>query len=276
MINVIFLYRSEANAPVCRRIADAMIGVRALILPELHPVPEGITPDDTVILRWDSAVEIPGFLSINDADKVALSRDKIKSRVVLGDLAPPTWTQIGEVNTPCILRPRRHSGGRRFHVVEWAGEATRLARRYRRRGWYASPIVDKMEEFRVFVVCGRIAAVSQHFPPADHPDQVAWNVTAGGRMTNVKWDGWNPVVLNAAICGTERLGLDFAAIDICTTKDGQVYIFEANTAPGIANRYTKECVAKALSWSVEKPCTKGLGESWKTLIHPAIRSFDED
>jgi hypothetical protein len=39
------------------------------------------------------------------------------------------------------------------------------------------------------------------------------------------------------------LGLDFGAVDICTTRDGRVCVFEVNTAPGIEGTTLEKYVA---------------------------------
>ncbi|MNV71557.1 Ribosomal protein S6--L-glutamate ligase [compost metagenome] len=43
-----------------------------------------------------------------------------------------------------------------------------------------------------------------------------------------------PVIIqHAAVDACEVLGLDFGAVDVALGKDGKVYVFEVNTAPGI-------------------------------------------
>jgi glutathione synthase/RimK-type ligase-like ATP-grasp enzyme len=278
-MNIAFLYKSAKNEPIVRRLAEQMVAYGGNVS-AVHESSANLLEhlEDTVIIRWDSKVDVPGTVSLNDPGPVALSRDKIASRKVLGELAPKTYfpeTYYSRIPLPVIARPRRHSGGRHFHLIETPEQMRRLTRRYLSKGWYASPIVAKLEEFRVFVVCGRIAAVSQHFPPAEAPEQIAWNVSAGGRMKNVRWDSWQITVLKRSIEATERLGLDFAAVDIATVADSEPVVFELNTAPGVTNRYTKECVAKALLWSAEKRIAPGIGDTWKTYVHPSIRDFEQ-
>lgn len=40
-------------------------------------------------------------------------------------------------------------------------------------------------------------------------------------------------VANESIKAVQALGLDFGAVDVCTDRDGKVFIFEVNTAPGL-------------------------------------------
>lgn len=40
-------------------------------------------------------------------------------------------------------------------------------------------------------------------------------------------------VANESIKAVQALGLDFGAVDVCTDREGNVFIFEVNTAPGL-------------------------------------------
>jgi glutathione synthase/RimK-type ligase-like ATP-grasp enzyme len=54
-------------------------------------------------------------------------------------------------------------------------------------------------------------------------------------------------VENLAIDAIEALGLDFGAVDIIMDNDGEVYVLEVNTAPGLGNTDSIEAYVEAIS-----------------------------
>lgn len=52
---------------------------------------------------------------------------------------------------------------------------------------------------------------------------------------------------NLAVEAVEALGLDFGAVDIIKDTDGNVYVLEVNTAPGLGNTDTREAYHRAFT-----------------------------
>ena len=179
---VTLLYKARTNGVVCRRIAEASkCHVRAICDKTL---PDRISG---TLIRWDSRYEVEADDTINSVQSVILSRNKSQSRTSLAGLCPPTWFNIADLHFPCILRPRRHYGGRHFFVCRNRDEAS-WARRICGRGWYASPIIDKAAEYRVFLLQGRVVGVSRKYP--HDPSDLAWNAHQGGHSVRLRRESW--------------------------------------------------------------------------------------
>ncbi len=265
---ITILYHARSTEPVCERLARALT------------VEHAVAPDDVpisspkVLLRWGAwgapwgAVRGQrGEIVINTPDAVVLARDKNRSRATLHGLCPKTWTKIEDVRYPCVIRPKRHYAGNRFYVCDTVHKAGKAIIKCR-RGWYASELIDKASEYRVFVLHGYVVAVSQRFPASS--EAIAWNLARGGRLINCDRGGWPIEACKASIEAAKRLGLDFSAVDVCVDHAGRAYVLEANTAPGLRNKFTIGQIAKALSWTHEHgvpPAPK----SEKYLKHPALK-----
>lgn len=263
---VTLLYHARAVGPICRRIAEHFPK-------DLKAISDRNLPDrlEGTIIRWDSRDEVQGDLTLNTADAVKLSRNKRESRVRMGDLCPPTWTDRTDLQYPCLIRPQRHYGAHKFFVCTNGREALE-ARNRCGRGWYASPVVDKKLEYRVFIFQGHALKVVRRFH--DEPDEVAWNIANGGRSARLKRESWPIESVKLAIKAGSRLELDWYAADVIVDKDDKPYVLELNTAPGLQRDTTMENFAKVFKWAGEHdvPTVNNLrGKTWQSLIHPALQ-----
>lgn len=267
-MSICLLYRAETVGPVCQRVAKSAPQGAIKVVKEGDPLPN----NTKLLVRWGSASHIHGDgVIINSSDAVLQARDKRHSRELLGDLAPKTWFEKAQIplGASVVIRPRQHHAGNKFFVCR-GSEQVRQAILKCRRGWYASELVDKAREFRVFVLQGRVICVSERFPANN--TAIAWNLARGGRLINAKFKTWPIEVCKASIEACKRLGLDWGAIDVALDKKGKCYVFEANTAPGLRNPYTLKQIAKALVWTESNPAPKEVkGDSWKALLHPALK-----
>ena len=259
------------EAQISRLVSELMEAQAALRIPALvaPPVP---VPEHQIVVRWGSRWEGRADAVINSAEAVSIARDKRESRRILSGICPTTWTLRGQIQVPCVIRPRRHHAANKFFVCRTAADID-LAIRRCGPGWYASQLIDKDHEYRVFVLQGRVVCVSERFP-ADS-SAVAWNLAAGGRLINVKRKSWPIVACNASILAARRVGLDWTAVDVVTDASGRALVLEVNTAPGLKNPYTMEQIAWALGSVAETPTLPALTASaadWQTLIHPSLVS----
>lgn len=268
---VTLVYRARTVGPVCRRLAGLNTDIIALHERELA------SPFEGVLVRWGSMWPGESEFEINSAGAVRLARDKRQSRLALGDLSPRTWFNRDEAETPCVVRPRRHRAGRKFFVCHHEDQMNDAMRRCG-PGWYASELIAKRSEYRVFVLHGRVVCVSERFPPESEPDMVPWNLALGGRLTNVRYRDWPIDVAYVATTAMKRLELDWGAVDIAVAHGRRTVVFEVNTAPGLKNPFTLRQVARTFSWVGKNPGSVpledfafGTGTSWRDLVHPALR-----
>jgi len=238
-------------------------------------------PEDTDLLfRWGCTSNVPvlGVSIVNTAAAIHLVSDKVTFRKKLDEsgLCPPTFVS-GEripddtLAAGMVVRPRHHSRGRNLFFVHDRLELSQAVAKCG-EGWYASPYIKKIAEYRVFVVQGRAVAVANKIP--NDAMAIAWNVAQGGAFENVRWKDWPLKAVRIAIEGFNLSGLDFGGVDVMIDGEGAVYILEINSAPSLTSDYRQTCMAKAFDWIVEHgkvkiPLSKELG-GYRKFIHPAV------
>jgi glutathione synthase/RimK-type ligase-like ATP-grasp enzyme len=137
---------------------------------------------------------------------------------------------------------------------------------------YISELINKVAEYRVAFVSGRVCWVANKTP--GDPSSVAWNVAQGGRFDNVRWGEWPLRVVRVAREAFMLSGLDFGGVDVMTDADGQAYVLEINSAPSQTSPYRQECMAKCFDYIVtngkgDLPITTERG-GFRKFIHPAL------
>lgn len=266
----VIVYRSQSASFAAKRVASASEGHIRAVQQDGYRHLAG----DSAVIRWDCYDDLPipsGVRDINPAAAVRAAREKGAARVTLAELAPPTWFNRADVQIPCVVRPRRHKAGNKFFVCRTHQDVAVAARRCG-AGWYASRLINKSREFRVFVVGGRVAAVSERSAGDSH--EVAWNLALGGRLRNLNRPEWPVDVLKAAITAMGRVGLGFGAVDACIDTDGRIWVFELNTSPALKNKFTISQLAKALSSPfVDAPIKEGAKRP-KSYAHPGVLQSD--
>lgn len=224
-------------------------GARALVNAhdQIHFAGEGHDPppDNAFVVRWGTQARIGAqYRYVNTPEAIALAADKTRAREVLGPLVPTTWTMREQVHLPCIIRPQRHHGGHRFYVCRKRYQIDRAIQRCG-EGWYASAIVNKAREFRIFVLYGRIVAVSERFPPEGPRKRMAWNSRRDGSLRNCRSTMWHHPSLLASVDAMVELNLDWGAVDVAVDQAGRPFVLEVNTKPGLENTYTLDRIARA-------------------------------
>ena len=242
-------------------------------------------PDDTsLVIRWGCTARIPVECNrvLNSVDAIHFVNNKSAFRILLDEhgLCPRTWVHEGEQildirayydRFPVVVRPNQHAQGRMLFVCNDADE---LSEAVRRCGpyWYASELIDKSAEYRVFVAQGRAVWVARKTP--GNPGDVAWNVAQGGRFDNVRWGDWPLKVVKNAIEAFNLSGLDFGGVDVIVDADGNPYTIEINSAPSQTSPYRQGCVARVFDYIVRNgkgniPLITERG-GWRKFIHPAL------
>lgn len=284
------LRRRKLGRTSCREVARMMEPAAAVVRnwrrPDMASLVLACEADDPIVFRWGCTSLLPDSVKVvNSAESIRWCSDKRTGRLAMqeaGVPVPQTWAAdvftheaqyTGDMRF--VLRPTQHAQGRnlvagtRNEVVDavlsggiWAGG-------------YVSRLVNKVAEYRVFVVQNRVAWVAQKTP--GNPSDVAWNVARGGRFDNVRWSDWNTKVLDAALKAAKVSGTDFCGVDVMVDSDGSPYVLEVNSAPSQTSLYRQGCVAKAFSYIVENDKTPFEDvvwtehKTWKSYIHPAVR-----
>lgn len=249
--------------------AKAAMTIPAPVAP---PAPQAPKWNPHVLVRWGSRREGRADIEINTATAVGLARDKKESRRTLTGLCPTTWFRSSEVVLPAVVRPRRHHAGRKFFVCNTRIELDRAIARCG-PGWYATTLIDKAAEYRVFILQDRVIRMSEKTAPDD--SGIAWNVGVGASATGIARKNWPLDVLKLALQGARKLGLDWTAVDIIVDKAGKAYILELNTAPGLSST-TKalEQIAFAFEWigKNDAPARLDLNTAtkWQDYLHPSL------
>jgi glutathione synthase/RimK-type ligase-like ATP-grasp enzyme len=233
------LYHAKTNGAVCRKIAQVSEGKIEAVCDK--------TPDEngefgTILVRWDSRVEAEANTTVNSAEAVRFSRNKRESREMLAaaGLAPTTWLVRSQCQFPCVVRPARHFGGLKFHLCHNQQELLRATQRY--RSWYASAFIEKIAEYRVFILKDKVLKVVQRFHPTNDPT-VPWNYHAGSTSKKVVREEWPQGVLKMAKKAAKELGLDWCAVDVMVDHE-RPWVLEANTAPGLKSEGTFKLFAR--------------------------------
>jgi len=231
-----------------------------------------------LVFRWGCTATVPVRNVVNTASAIHEVNDKVGFRVKLDehDLCPPTWTRIEDIPEEMLLegivvRPKRHSRGRNIRLCHNLNELREAYRAFG-EGSYFSKKIDKVAEYRVFVVSGRVVTVAKKTP--GNPDDLAWNVARGGRFDVVRWGDWPMKAVRIAVEGFELSSLDFGGVDVMVDADGECYILEINSAPSLTSDYRQTCMAKAFDYIIENgkqriPRIEERG-GYRKFIHPAV------
>jgi glutathione synthase/RimK-type ligase-like ATP-grasp enzyme len=250
-------------------------------------IPE-MTGDDAVF-RWGCASSIvyegQRPITYNKSSAIHACNNKRDSRLAMQDAhvsVPRTWDAhyVFGPESPFgggfvtgarrfVLRPEYHAQGRHL----WVGTDNEILAAIREHNvftGYVSELIDKVAEYRVYVIQGRIACVAQKTP--GNPQDVAWNVARGGRFDNVRFGNWPLSAIREALLAAVVVGTDFCGVDVMMDREGRAYVLEVNSAPSLTSPYRQQCFAKCFDWILDG---KEVGpflalDTWRDVVHPAI------
>jgi glutathione synthase/RimK-type ligase-like ATP-grasp enzyme len=256
------------------RISCSLIAQHSTTGIQVHRNDRTLPPAE-MVFRWGTTSSVRNAdTEINSSAAIHLGSAKAAFRAKLAgeDLCPKTWFTPDEVTFPCIVRPAVHSQGRNLFVCRTAEELRRATRECG-TGWYASELIEKKAEFRIYLAQGRVIGVGEKHPANE--SAIAWNMAQGGTCKNVRWDLWPLKVVRISLDAFRLSGLDFGAVDIITDRQNKPYVLEINSAPTLAN-YRGQGFAKVFDYIVENgkatiPLVDQLGGYLK-FIHPAVCS----
>ena len=256
------------------------------------PYGERFLESSNLFIRWGctSPTGVSTDKQLNTSDSIKLVNNKLQFRQLLMDQCPTivpasltTQTDSGTLfNKPMVLRPAHHAQGRNLFVVNNLDELLNVVHERPRvfsNGWYASELIDKVAEYRVYVVSGRVATVAQKTP--ENPDAVAWNVAQGGRFDVVRWGQWPMEAVRVSLEAFKHSGLDFGGVDVMIDREGRAYVIEINSAPSLpllsSNEvsYRQKSMAKCFKYIHDNgkdhfAAPDGF-DHWSKVIHPAVQ-----
>ncbi len=285
-MNILFRRRRLGNGS-CNGIADqSSTGLAVLRNDAAFP------SELTYVFRWGCTSTIPnrdGVTIVNKASAIHWCSNKKQGRLDMqaaGVAVPETWTAEAFANDPrrgvgppgtdgyFVLRRETHAQGRDL----WHGTDTEILQaitRHSVENGYVSRMINKVAEYRVAVVQGRVAWVASK-TPAD-ASAIAWNVAQGGSFSNVRWGDWPMAVVKEALKAAIVSETDFCGVDVMVDANGLAYVLEVNSAPSLTSEYRQRCFAKCFDYIVEngKDHFEPVHErpmSWRTTIHPALQA----
>jgi hypothetical protein len=240
----------------CKGIANLSDGVMSVVRGDKASRIEW--PNVDFLFRWGYTGPTPhGFNGVTINKRGAIIRTSFKATFAgeLSDagLGPTCWFLPRDVDRfPVVVRPPTHSQGRNLWVAHTPEELLRVWH----PGYYIRPLINKVAEYRVFVLNGKVITVARKVP--DDPTQVAWNVSQGGRFENVRWGAWPLSVCDVAIKAVTLSGLDYSGVDVMTDEEDNAYVVELNSAPAIpllpdgGVSYRQKLHVKAILWELSQ------------------------
>lgn len=220
---------------------------------------------------------------VNEPNAIHRVNDKARFRQLIDSkpYCPATYFFKDRIVYPAVLRPDHHAQGEFLYIVKNAKELEECLEellKAGKTGWYASEIIKKDKEFRVFIVSGRAVWVAEK--QVEDKTQFAWNVEKGGKFVNVRFSKWPLKAVKACIDAFLATGLDFGAVDVIVSDKGSPYVLEINSAPTITSPYRQQATAKAFDYVMKNgkeliPLKEERG-GYSKFAHPAVLSGKEE
>lgn len=287
MTTNIILRRRRLGRTSCREISRlSKTGIRVV-----RNWAEEDWPQDDIglVIRWGCTSNIPNGRKqrvLNTTKSIHWCNNKAQSRLAMQAAGVPVPTTHPydpygfdgneflemteeERRAQWVARPPTHSQGRNLFVGSF-NDCQETCHNW--GGGYISRLINKVAEFRVFVIQNKVGWVARKTP--GNPEEIAWNVARGGRFDNVRWGQWPMESVKAALHAAQLSGTDFCGVDVMEDAEGRPYILEINSAPSLTSPYRQECTSKCFDYIVlngkEPLNNEVIIRGWRDVIHPAI------
>lgn len=268
-----------------RTVARMVVGLTDYVTVQRTNQPIEQPNNYNLLIRWGSRAPAPfdeETQTFNRINNLAIAQNKLRFRQQVGNLAPPTYHtiqawQLDGMVLPVVVRPWHHTQGQHFHLCNTLDEVRNAAFRLAggQRQFYITQYIKKAREYRVFVWEDKAVWVAEKTP--NDREAPIWSHQINTVLTNVRWSAWPLQSVLKAVEATHRCGLDFGAVDVIEDQEGNAYVLEANTAPGVESFYRSRCMQQVLQHTLENGISRPYfrptpGNTWRHYIHPAIRS----
>ena len=157
-----------------------------------------VAGEEDKILKWGTTAYMKhGHATdvLNETPAIQMAANKRDARMLMqreGVPVPKSFLDVKQMIASLpkptdrfVLRPFKHSKGHYMRVGN-AAEITLHAKKRAYKDGYISQFIDKVKEYRVFVVSGKVAAVAIKIP--ENANAAAWNHAAGAVFDNLRWD----------------------------------------------------------------------------------------
>lgn len=235
-------------------------------------------PENDVCFRWGCTTTVPrSNRVINPAPVIHGTMDKVSFRMLCqaeGIRVPRTWVNLAMFDEdffsiPKIVRPATHAYGRHLYHCRDVS-SLREAIHACGQGYYISDFIDKIAEYRVHVISGRVVGVARKIP--ENESDIGWNRHLGAKFRRIMPERWRLKTIREALKAFRLSKLDFGAVDVMIDAASQPYILEINTAPTVRSWFHAE-YAKAFDYIVRNEnhqYPEAAGRSFESYIHPQI------
>ncbi len=183
-----------------------------------------------LVLNWGGNSQLPGHLVVlNQPEAVRVSSDQVESLGRLGELGPRTVLNPEDVallgSQRLVAKRRQGARGANKRVLSAASPGGELA------GFdLYQEFLPRRREYRVSVLSGQLVSAYRKLPPSETEVEnlrPQWRFEALQQLPRS--------VAETARRGAERIGLDYAGVDVVEDLDsGRVLCLEANAAPGMS------------------------------------------
>lgn len=143
---------------------------------------------------------------------------------------------------PCVGRPDYHSRGRGYWLCNSWEDVVKAKRgtRTKKAATHFMEFIEAEHELRVHIFMGKSIRISEkHFEGTEGCHRL---------YTTIKPTVELRAVRRAAKAAVKALGLDFGAVDVLVDKDGNPYVLEVNTAPGLGGSLPQLYAKCMLEW----------------------------
>jgi hypothetical protein len=204
---------------------------------------QGTEERPDTLIRWGSAIGVPKRPrqgAINGKAAVARASNKLDTLDILlrEGVRIPQIFRAGEVTRnapfPLLARKTRGQGGKDIKLVMQFADVERAG-----NPDFFSEYIPTFREFRVHVFQGEVLKINEKLLTKVEDFKVPWirNLDNGYTFRQVKdLRGFVRDRVEArAVDAVDALELDFGAVDVILGDDGEVYVLEVNTGPGLAD-----------------------------------------